>query len=922
MYQRLLEGQDDPGPNRGWDAAPDLERFLTSFYRYFEVGGKGGILAIHISHLTSLAFTIGFSFLLLFVIDWQALLSCDSEETCRAVSLCYQRPFAEPGLWRLAVLLSFILFLAYWICNAVAALQQIRDAYEMRAYFKDRLNIPSDEILGTMAWSEVVARLIRQQKSSRFCIVQDQITALEIANIILREDNFMVAFANHDVFTSRLPPWIPPRLVYTRAALWNIRTAIFHWMFDPRSRIRGEFLNNPSLLARRFRWMGIMNVVLVVPVLMFVTIYFFMRHAEEFRSHRTSPFQRQWTDYAQWTFREFGELPHHFALRLCNARVAAENFTSTARPATPFLTAFQRCVKFIAGSILAVLLLVALWDDTPLLFVKIHDKNLLWYLAFFGFVFAVADNAADDSPRAGRTSPPNRSGGNTGSSGVGASGATGLGGAGGTGSKVQLAPLRSPSAPLRMYIAMMDLVRCTHYLPPPWRSPEPVSVLAGGSDAVQRAGLCTHFAKVRSDFLRNMFVHRIQVLVEELLGVVLAPLLLIVYLPKAAPDIIDIVRRTQHPSPNLGDWCVFGCLDPASNGSEFYGGGPSRSCYSRGNQFETTGAQATEAHTFDSGSGGGGAVAAFDERAPPGAAAFRSRSSCENEYGFSGRLVSNGGKLEKSVISFIHAHSFSWKAECDTDDIGVVRDGRSGVGETSDRGAKWRSIGLVPPLANVAAQAVASVVDLCSAAASSCSGIAEDRPAQRLPNWTASDGRVLSQSVRSVVDTQGRNASDDHTTELCARSQEAHGVNCGREDNDVDAQTLAAPAELSSRDVNNGVDEEFLQWHAEGPPESLATHAAPPKEDIWGYPSSASHFMSELEDFRCRELAAHRDFYGSLPDDLLACRPWASPASASSQPPSSSMADEEVEESGCGAQFFWLEVLYDSHSCGIGPSYV
>ena len=43
---------------------------------------------------------------------------------------------------------------------------------------------------------------------------------------------------------------------------------------------------------------------------------------------------------------------------------------------------------------------MALLDDTPLLFVKIWDKNLLWYLAFFGFIFAVVDseeNSAGDS---------------------------------------------------------------------------------------------------------------------------------------------------------------------------------------------------------------------------------------------------------------------------------------------------------------------------------------------------------------------------------------------------------------------------------------------------------------------------------------------------------------------------------------------
>jgi len=54
-----------------------------------------------------------------------------------------------------------------------------------------------------MLWSEVVSRLVQQQKVSPFCIVQGELTALEIANIIMREDNFMIALTNHHAFTKK-----------------------------------------------------------------------------------------------------------------------------------------------------------------------------------------------------------------------------------------------------------------------------------------------------------------------------------------------------------------------------------------------------------------------------------------------------------------------------------------------------------------------------------------------------------------------------------------------------------------------------------------------------------------------------------------------------------------------------------------------
>jgi len=177
----------------------------------------------------------------------------------------------------------------------------------------------------------VVSRLIQQQKMSPFCIVQDELTALEIANIIMREDNFMIALANHNAFTSHLPAWFPARLAYTRVVHWSLRTAIFRSVFDARSRIHADFLDRPLALARRLQWLGVLNLILMVPVLLFVTIFFFMRHAEEFRSHRTSPFERQWTGYAHWTFREFNELPHHFTVRMCHAQAAAESYVRSTR---------------------------------------------------------------------------------------------------------------------------------------------------------------------------------------------------------------------------------------------------------------------------------------------------------------------------------------------------------------------------------------------------------------------------------------------------------------------------------------------------------------------------------------------------------------------------------------------------------------
>ena len=61
-------------------------------------------------------------------------------------------------------------------------------------------------------------------------IAQDRLTSLEIANIIMREDNWLIAFTNLGLLTDTLPWYIPVRIVYTRAVLWVIRWLVFGWM--------------------------------------------------------------------------------------------------------------------------------------------------------------------------------------------------------------------------------------------------------------------------------------------------------------------------------------------------------------------------------------------------------------------------------------------------------------------------------------------------------------------------------------------------------------------------------------------------------------------------------------------------------------------------------------------------------------------
>ena len=71
---------------------------------------------------------------------------------------------------------------------------------------------------------------------------------------------------------------------------------------------------------------------------------------------------RQWGPLALWTFREFNELPHVFERRLSASYAPAEAYMRHF--SRPLVTALARCVSFVAGALVAVLLLLTLFDES------------------------------------------------------------------------------------------------------------------------------------------------------------------------------------------------------------------------------------------------------------------------------------------------------------------------------------------------------------------------------------------------------------------------------------------------------------------------------------------------------------------------------------------------------------------------------
>ena len=374
-----------------------------------------------------------------------------------------------------------------------------------------------------MPWDTVVQRIVELQRTSRLCIVKEQLTAQDIANRILRKDNFMVALVNRGLLplqvTSPLAPsWLVPNLL-TKVLEWNLYMVVFNAMFDKQFRIRQSFTQDVRGLQRRFVLCGLLNILLAPFVAAFMLIFFSLKHAEEwYRRPTSSALSREYSRHARWSMREFNELQHIFDARV-NASAADATAYVKQFPA-PLLTLLMRFVTFIVSSVAAVLLVLSILNENVLIFFRFpHEQsmsetaerlpgfNLLWWLAMASTILAISRSFS-------------------------AEGAL-------------------PDVSVRPEALLESLSRHTHYMPEHWRG---------------RA----HTQQVYFEF-RSLYQYRVVVLLHEILGCLTAPLLLCLALPLRAPQILEFIRTFTAYSEGVGHVCSFALFDFGRHGDVRYG---------------------------------------------------------------------------------------------------------------------------------------------------------------------------------------------------------------------------------------------------------------------------------------------------------------------------------------------------------------
>lgn len=392
-------GVEDREALQIWKGVQNLDRFLEQVYQYYHGKGLRIILLNRVSNLLMTGFVVVLSLFLRYCIKWDFLWKPATEtEHPKLIDV-----IALSGLFRMSFFMYIctISFMTIWTWQAWLLMQNVPRLKTMRRFYRSVLMISEDE-LPTYDFNDIVNKLVYLQ--SIHPVVPGSIDACEIANRIMRRENYLIALFNKEIIDFTVPvPFIQKHML-TKTLEWNLSFAILTYIFDENLVVKSAFLkentqgNMINGLQKRFQILALINLALSPFIFVFLLIYFVFRYGEEAYKNPSILGDRQYTQYARWKLREFNELPHLFDRRLELSYKKANRYMEQFH--SEKLASIGKFVAFVAGSLCVVLIAVTVVNEDLLLHFEITPgKSIIWYLAFFGAVLAITRALVPDPVR-------------------------------------------------------------------------------------------------------------------------------------------------------------------------------------------------------------------------------------------------------------------------------------------------------------------------------------------------------------------------------------------------------------------------------------------------------------------------------------------------------------------------------------------
>ncbi|KAI3385866.1 hypothetical protein SNEBB_006476 [Seison nebaliae] len=270
--------------------------------------------------------------------------------------------------------LVILVIIIYFLWEAYHAIRRLIDYREVGNFYKKILQINESDF-SEMAWQNIVEKLVERQKYNKIGF-QTELSILDINNIILRYDNYLVAMMNRKVldFKFYIPIWGRDIVYLPSGLLTNIRYLIHgarFSFFDTNCRLKQKYkkvqVEEERRLSQTILFLCLINFLLSPVILLWRMLNILFKYSEMLKSDPTVLGLRRWSYYGKYYLRHLNELDHELELRLRKAYRPATQYLDSFP--VPLLTIICNFISYISGAVLVSILFLAYIDEDVL---KVH----------------------------------------------------------------------------------------------------------------------------------------------------------------------------------------------------------------------------------------------------------------------------------------------------------------------------------------------------------------------------------------------------------------------------------------------------------------------------------------------------------------------------------------------------------------------
>ncbi|GLV38783.1 Autophagy-related 9 [Carabus blaptoides fortunei] len=386
---------------------PDLDLFFSRIYNYHQKHGFTCMMLQEGFELAQFVFVVSFSTFLIHCVDYPVLFRdrVNNSTSTHKVTLSDAILSSEQSLanFGLGTWICLLVALFFWALRFIKVLYHLSHFWDIKSFFNDTLKI-DDSQLDNFTWYEVQERVRNVQREDPITIYKPDLSELDIYHRILRFKNYMVAMVNKGLIPAQIRvPYVGDVLFLTQGLKYNLEMILFwgpwspfqdNWHVKEDYKQANKRKELAADLSKHILWIAIANLILCPLILLWQILYAFFNYAEIIKREPGSLGTRCWSIYGRLYLRHFNELDHELNARLNRAYRPASKYMNIFT--SPLKTVIAKNVGFLCGAVLAVLLILTVYDEDVLAVehvlttitvlgsivaacrVFIPDENLVW----------------------------------------------------------------------------------------------------------------------------------------------------------------------------------------------------------------------------------------------------------------------------------------------------------------------------------------------------------------------------------------------------------------------------------------------------------------------------------------------------------------------------------------------------------------